>query len=190
MQKKLDEAIAHFKQAIRIKPDFAGAYYDLGFAFAQQGKFNQALIPLTESLRLDPNSARAHFCLANVMSEQRNFEQTLLHFREAIRLKPDDAEFLNALAWLLATSKEAKFRNPQEAVQLAEKACGLTSNKELNFLDTLAAAYAASGKFPQAVSTAEKVLQLAAGSAQNKELLKDFENRLSLYKARHAYIEP
>ncbi|MCX5635079.1 MAG: tetratricopeptide repeat protein, partial [Planctomycetota bacterium] len=189
-QKKLDEAIEHFKQAIRIKPDFAGAYYDLGFALAQQSKFNEAVTPLTESLRLDPNSEKTHFCLARVMSEQRNYEQAVLHFREAIRLKPDRAESLNALAWLLAASKQAKFRNPEEAVKLAQKACELTGNKEFNFLDTLAAAYAASGKFPEAVSTAEKVLHLAVESSQNKELLKDFQNRLNLYKAGHTYIEP
>ena len=55
-------------------------------------------------------------------------------------------------------------------------------------LDTLAAAYAAAGKFPQAVNTAEAALRLAESSNQS-EKADDIKNRISFYKESKPYIE-
>ena len=71
------------------------------------------------------------------------------------------AEALNNLAWVLATSPKAELRNGAEAVRLAERACELTHYGEPLFIGTLAAAYAEAGRFPEAVTTAEKAEQLA-----------------------------
>ena len=48
-----------------------------------------------------------------------------------------------------------------QAVQLAERACELTHYGQPVFLGTLAAAYAEAGRFPEAVTTAEKAERLA-----------------------------
>ena len=42
-QGKLDEAIAAYRRAIGIKPDYAAAYTTLGIALAGQGKFDEAV---------------------------------------------------------------------------------------------------------------------------------------------------
>ena len=96
---------------------------------------------------------------------------------------------LNNLAWALATSPEAEFRDGTQAVQLAERACELTHYGQPLFIGTLAAAYAEAGRFPEAVTTAEKVEQLAttAGltdvAAKNRQLLE-------LYRAGKPCHEP
>ena len=96
---------------------------------------------------------------------------------------------LNNLAWILATSPDDGLRNGTEAVRLAERACELTHYDEPLFIGTLAAAYAESGRFPEAVTTAEKAEQLAttAGltdvAAKNRQLLE-------LYRAGKSYHEP
>jgi len=96
---------------------------------------------------------------------------------------------VNNLAWLLATHKETKFRNPKEAVRLAHQACKLTNYENPTTLDTLAAAYAIDNKFHQAIQTAEKALELAEVTRQ-KKLTERIRNRLRLYKAGRPYIEP
>ena len=54
---------------------------------------------------------------------------------------------MNNLAWLLATAEQAQFRNAAKAVELARRACELTKYRQPFLLDTLAAAYAAVGRF-------------------------------------------
>jgi membrane associated rhomboid family serine protease len=61
-----------------------------------------------------------------------------------------NAETLNSLAWLLATCPDAAIRNGTRAVELAQRACKLDDWKNPALLDTLAAAYAEAGDFPQA----------------------------------------
>ena len=51
-----------------------------------------------------------------------------------------------------------------------------------NFLCTLAAAYAAAGRFPEAVETAQRALQLA-GAQYNTALADDIRSELKLYQS-------
>lgn len=56
--------------------------------------------------------------------------------------------------------------NAEEAVRLAKVACQQTRFKDPAILDTLAASYAAAGRFPEAIKTNRLALDLAhrAGS--------------------------
>ena len=74
---------------------------------------------------------------------------------------------MNCLAWVLATCPEASVRNGAEAVELARRAVKLSDGREPAILGTLAAAYAEAGRFPEAVQTARKALELA--TQQNKQ---------------------
>ena len=84
---------------------------------------------------------------------------------------------LNNLAWILATCPNHRLRSGPEAVAWAERACQLTGFKSATPVSTLAAAYAEAGRFPDAVSTANRALQLqnATGNFQqaavNQQLL-------------------
>ena len=55
-----------------------------------------------------------------------------------------------------ATSPEARLRNGAEAVELARRANQLSDGKRADVLDTLAAAYAAAERFPEALATVRK----------------------------------
>ena len=79
-------------------------------------------------------------------------------------------------------------KNPTKAVTLAEKVCEITEYKEPESLDTLAAAYAAAGRFNKAVDIAGKALELCQSPTQNT-LKKEIEGRLNLYKSNKAYVE-
>ena len=71
-------------------------------------------------------------------------------------LAPDaPEEALDKLARLLATFPDAKLRNPAAALQFAQHANDLTQNQDPTFLGTLAAANAAAGNFPKAITIAE-----------------------------------
>ena len=74
---------------------------------------------------------------------------------------PDGALIANDLAWRLATSGDDKLRSAQEAVELATQANTLAGGRNVQILDTLAAAYAEAGRFAEARDTARQAIELA-----------------------------
>jgi len=60
---KLDEAIAEFREAIRINPDFAEAHYNLGKAWHGLGELDLAVAEWREAIRLKPDYALAHYAI-------------------------------------------------------------------------------------------------------------------------------
>ena len=110
-------------------------------------------------------------------------------YEEALRINPELADTQNNLAWLLATSGTEEGGDPIRAVALAEQACKLTDNRVAAYLDTLAAAYAAAGRFGDAVATAQTAIPMADSAAQT-QLVSKIEMRLELYRANRAYYEP
>jgi tetratricopeptide (TPR) repeat protein len=94
-----------------------------------------------------------------------NLAGTIALLREELSRNPDSAMALNNLAVLLATAPEAGLRNGAEAVQLAERACALTANRNPVLLTTLAAAYAEAGRFEEAIQTAQQAIKFAREAA-------------------------
>jgi tetratricopeptide (TPR) repeat protein len=103
-------------------------------------------------------------------------------------IEPNCADALNNLAWVKATNEDARFRNPDEALSLALRACSLTDYNQPDFLDTLAAAYAAVGKFQDAVETAQKAVNIAQ-AAGKEELTRKIKEHLDLYLTGRPYSE-
>ena len=106
-----------------------------------------------------------------------------------MRLQPDFADACNSLAWLLATHPPAQGGDPARAVALAQRACEFTGNRWAGYLDTLAAAYAAAGRFGEAIATAEKAVELARTVGPSNSV-GPFEARLELYRNGRAYFQP
>ena len=187
--RKLDDAVAQFNEALRIDPNRIEAHCNLGYVLLNQDKFDQALEHLTKAVQLDPNAEKPHYYLAIALNEKGKTTEAITHYEKAIQLKPDWSEPMNTLAWLLATRKNAPFYNPQKALQLAKHACELTADTNIENLDTLAAAYAAVGNFPEAVTIAEKALNMAE-LVKNNQLANQIRERLELYKTGKPYVEP
>ena len=81
------------------------------------------------------------------------YDEALAGFDACLGIAPDNAAAYNSKAWLLATCPEAKYRDGKAAIELAKKACDLTMDKNAQYVDTLAAAFAEVGSFDLAVQT-------------------------------------
>jgi Flp pilus assembly protein TadD len=106
-QGKLDEAIAHYREAIRIRPDFRPdfpeAHNYLGIALARQGKLDEAIAHYSEALRINPAYAQAHNNLGAALATQGKLDEAIAHYSEALRINPAYAEAHNNLGVALAT---------------------------------------------------------------------------------------
>jgi len=180
-QGRFEPALYHFSQLERLKFDTAEKHNMFGIALAKQGRLDDAARQFSLALRCDPNYAKSYCNLAYVRSQQGQIAEAMAFYREALRLHAKWPEALQSLAWLLATDYHSEFRDGAEAIRLTEKACALTAQKEAGYLDTLAAAYAEAGWFPEAVATAEKALQLARATGKS-DLSPEIQCRLEMYR--------
>ena len=114
--------------------------------------------------------------------------QAVRLLREGLKWVPQSPLLANALAWCLATCPVEGSRDGAEAVRLAEQACRATQNKNPEFLDTLAAAYAEAGRFDDAMKTIRQAISLAEGTGQKVDL-EGFKRRSALYSSGKAYRE-
>jgi Flp pilus assembly protein TadD len=187
-QGRIPEAIKHYQQALEIRPAYAEAQNNWGNALARIGRIQDAIAHYQQALQIWPGYATAHNNLGNALVQGGRTQDAIKHYEQALRIKPDYAKAQNSLAWILATDRDDRVRNPAKAVQLAERTCELTGRRESNLLDTLAAAYAANGRFADAIRTAEQAANLTLAAGQ-KDLAGQIQNRLELYKAGRPYYE-
>ncbi len=186
---ELDAAISQYRKVVELQPDLAEAHNTLGAALGRRGRFDEAIRHCERALAIKPDFAGAHYNLGVTLAGCGRLDEAIVHYRKALKIKPDFAVVCNNLAWVLATCPRASVRNGAEAVGLARRAVQLSNGREPGFLDTLAAAYAEVGRFPEAVQTARKALDLA--TQQNKPALAEsIRAKIPLYKAADAFRGP
>jgi len=178
-----------WRDTVAKNPNNWLAHYNLGVALARLGRLQEAVGQYERALRIEPHHAETHHNLGLALEQMGKVPEAAEHYEEALRIEPNYPRALNNLAWLLATHASADGGDPIRAAALAERVCKLTDNRVATYLDTLAAAYAAAGRFDDAVGTAEKAIQLADSTAQT-QLASNIEMRLELYRADRAYYEP
>jgi tetratricopeptide (TPR) repeat protein len=172
--KRTDDAIAHYREAVRLKPDYFEARYNLADALVKTGRADEAIEHFRAALRLRPSFAVVHLSLANALASVGRRQEAVPHYIH--------------LAWMLATRGPAEGGDPARAVQFAERARQLSRHDSPECFDTLAAAYAAAGRFDDAVTTAEQAVRLAESAGQTP-LAKKIRSRLELYRAGQPYRE-
>jgi len=185
---RLDEAISAYRQVLELSANDFETHNALGVVLAERGRPDEAIDQFLRVLERDPHNPDAHYNLAVTLASQRRPAEALSHFRRALQVRPDRPASLSGLAWMLATYPDSDVRDPQEAVSLAERAAELTDREEILPLDVLAAAYAAAGRFDQAVDTARAALDRASTLGQ-AELAARIRQRLQLYRQNRPYLD-
>lgn len=135
----------------------------------------------SHTLAENPNAWMAHYNYAYMLYLRGDTGPAIAEYERTLALHPDYAFAVNTLAWIRSTSAQARWRDPQQGLELAHRACALSHANEPEMVDTLAAAYAACGRFPEAVRTEESALRLLDSPP--------FQYRLQLYRDHHAFRE-
>ena len=185
-QGRTDEALQQLREVLRIDPDDAQANYNLALGLQSMGRFEDALPHLRRMVESRPGDARLRHNVGLALLSSGRTDEAMREFREASRLQPSAPMPIYTMAWILATHRDEKIRNPGEAIVLAERSVQLTKNRNPLALDALAAAYAAAGRFDRAVPIAEQALTVArlAGAT---DLANNIGARLELYGQRLPY---
>lgn len=180
LEGRAGEAIPRFEKAMELRPADVATQLALADALVQGARPSDAIPRLESVLRLAPDSMPARAALAGVLAAAGRSREAAAHYEEALRRSPAQAELLNNLAWIRATDPDPDVRDPDEAIRLAARAVALAGGASASYLDTLAAAEAAAGRFSEAVASAERALSLAR--AEGQEALAD---QIALHLARY-----
>jgi len=186
---RAEEAVPHFEAALAQFPRDADLHDDFGLALQGLGRPDDARAHYLAAAELAPKSFRPLVNLGDLAFAYGKDELALQRYEEALRLEPGQAEPTARLARFLASTPDEKLRNGERALALAQRASDLTGGENPHALDTLAAAKAAAGHFPEAVTAAHHAAQ-RAHSLGDEALAAAIEQRLALYALEKPFLAP
>jgi tetratricopeptide (TPR) repeat protein len=96
------EAIGAFREAIRLAPQYAGAYFNLGNTLAQQGSMAEAIEAYQTAVQLDPRDAGGFMNLGNALMAEQRFDEAAKAFETVLALNPSHGRALQALEFAQA----------------------------------------------------------------------------------------
>ena len=148
---------------------------------------DKALSDFNNAIRLNPEDWLGLFGRGRIYSQMDSFTNAIQDLEKVIKLKPKAFGAYNLLAWLLATCPDDQIRDGKRAVELALKACDLAKWKKYEYVDTLAAAYAETGDFEQAVKYQKQAASMDGVPESNRTNVQD---RIELYLQNKPYRKP
>jgi tetratricopeptide (TPR) repeat protein len=98
----LDKAIVHFKEALKIKPDYAMALHNLGIALSDKGNYNEAILHFKKALKINSQLIEARNNLANLLFLQGKPDEAISHYNEILKSNPEYADAHYNLAYVLS----------------------------------------------------------------------------------------
>ena len=167
---RIEEALAHYAEVVRIRPGFAKTHTSLANVHLSQGRLDEAGGEAREAIRLDPNQALAHSCLGAILARQGRGGEAVEYYERALSIDPEDAQVHNNLGVVLVGlgRMEAAIPHFESAVRLLPD-YGIAHGN-------LAAGLLARGRYTEAWKEARRARQL--GSAVPPEILRDLASKL------------
>jgi tetratricopeptide (TPR) repeat protein len=103
---RMEEAIQHYRDAARLKPNYVGAHYNLAHELAKTPeRVPEALEEFRTVLRIDPANADAHNGLGLVLAEiPGRLPEAIEEYQAALRIDPALAEAHNNLGVALVNT--------------------------------------------------------------------------------------
>lgn len=172
-------AIAAFERALKLNPDHRAAGLELARTLVRARDFQRALGVYEVYLGRWPqnDSARMEAAQSALMLGDGAKAKALL--AAAAQETSASARLLGSYARLLVLTTDSSMRDPQQALQLAERA--LQKSPSAQHAETLALCHAAAGSFALAVELQETVLAQASGTV-TANVRSRMENNLARYR--------
>ncbi len=129
---KKEQAVAQFRKALEIKPDFVMARSNLGLALDQKGEVDEAIAQYRQALEIKPDDAVAHNNLGMALAKKGRLDEAIASYRQAMKINPRYADAYGNLG--LALAQKGEIRETIDAWQLALE----LNPDQLNVLNNLA----------------------------------------------------
>jgi tetratricopeptide (TPR) repeat protein len=114
---QFDDAIDSYKQALKIKPDYAEAYNNMGLALKEKGDPAAAIDSYKLALKIKPDYPEAYFNMGVALKEKGDSVAAIDSYKQALKIKPDYAEAYNNIGVALNDKGD-----PESAIASCKKA--------------------------------------------------------------------
>jgi hypothetical protein len=170
-----------WSHAIAVTKNNGFAHASLADLLLRGGRLDEAILHCQEALKIEPGNADAHNNLGLALLQKGDEKEAAAEFRKSLEIDPNQMNAAPNLAWILATSPDPATRDGAKAVELTERVLQHAGHPNAIVLRTLAAAYAESGRFEDAVNAAEQGSQLAMAQG-NTGLAEDLQRCIAYYR--------
>lgn len=187
-QGELDKALTHLRAAMELDPKDPLSRFELGDVLFRQGELPEAVEQFRATLALDPEAMQAHLLLSKALTMQGDYRAAVAQLERAVAADRNNVRPIADLAWLLAICPQDDIRDGQRAVELARRASAASQHRNPTLLATLAAAYAETGDFAEAVATCTRALRLS--DPQDASQQQWMRETLKCYQAGRPYRPP
>ena len=172
--------IQDLSMAIARSPRDPKFYVERAQAYEANGQYKTALADLDQAMTLRPDRAKYIYLRGIAYAYAGDDQAAKQDFARAEAMDPGSAESYNARGWLMATAPDPRMRDGKKAVESATRACVMTSWNDPDMLGTLAAAYAETGDFADAIKWQQKAVDLTSPTLL--VTLNERQARLALYQ--------
>ncbi len=181
-------AMVHYRKTLALDPAHAQAQYYLANALMRAGRYAEALPHYRVVLRYVPQNMFARLMEALAMWRTGAPDrEVLVRLEEARAINPDYADFAVAIARLRATSADPAVRDADKALALGQELYAHLRTPD--FAAVVAMAYAALGRFEQAVALQKEGIFLALKLAR-PELVSALSKDLAHYRTHQPREKP
>src|SRR6266496_1219234 len=177
---EVHEAIFQFQAALKLRPNDPDGHSNLA-VLLRKGQAKEAAAHWQKSLELQPGNADTANNLGIAISQEGRVTEAIALWEKTLALQPGNVSAQSNLAWVLATSADPAIRDGAKAVEFAKKALQLSGGNNPRIFRLLAAAYAESGRFPEAIDTAQRGWKLATAQGDSV-LANELERNIALYR--------
>lgn len=154
-----DRAIAHYRQAVELRPSYAEAHYNLGRLLAQKGQVDEAVAHYEKALEINPADAAAHNNLGATLFANGRVDEAIAHYQKALAIQPDYADASCNLASALLS------KGALDGSIAYYFACLAISPDQAEAQYNLASALFRTGRMDEAIAHYQKVLELRPENA-------------------------
>ena len=92
---RLDAAINSYKHALKIKPDHAESYNNMGTILKDRGDLDMAINSFKQALKIKPDYAEAYYNLGLALQDKGDLDMAIQSYKQALNIKPDYAQSYN-----------------------------------------------------------------------------------------------
>jgi Flp pilus assembly protein TadD len=164
---RIDDAVVHYEQAVRLKPNDPKYQYSLGTALLRASRLQEAVEHLREALRIVPEYPEAYNNLGSALAQMGEPQAAMRHYEAAVQLQPDfaDAQLNLGGALLRAGHFEEAIDHLQRAVRLRSESPDAHND--------LAVALHEAGQTEDAVEHLRQAIRLAPEDPRFRQNLKE-----------------
>ncbi len=185
-ERNSDKATQDIKEAMRIEPLEASHYNLRSCCWIVERKYEKAIADLSESIRLQPYHSKPYGLKGDAHQLLEQYQEAIEDYKACASLDREDAHPVLGIAMIYAACPDAEIRDGKKALEYALRAFSMANVEQESTLSVLAAAYAETGDWKNAIRFQKEAIEKAPESSKQvrKTTLQLYENREPLRVTR------